>query len=155
LTAKFSGGLNNRYIWYKDTVAITDTLTTPTLKLTNLLAENSGVYRAEIINTIATDLVLDVRPVTVIVQDSTSSVSAIANVSAYPVPFSSSTTLLVKTPSAETLFLTIYNDRGIAITRFPSKTNQNISIGDNLQRGVYYITASFGKEAKTLRVVKE
>ena len=60
-------GKFNRYQWYKDQVAINGA-TSPTLTLTNILPVDAGVYTCRVANIRATALILERRPITLIVE---------------------------------------------------------------------------------------
>ncbi len=65
LSAQAAGSsANNRYIWFKNNVRISDTLTTPHLKLTQVDTSASGVYTCQITNTAVKGLVLQRNPIT-------------------------------------------------------------------------------------------
>ncbi len=60
-------GKFNRYQWYKDQVAINGA-TSPTLTITNALPSDAGIYTCTVQNSVATALILERRPITLIVE---------------------------------------------------------------------------------------
>ncbi len=65
-TSQTEGKFNN-YQWYKDEIAINGA-TSPTFTITNALPSDAGVYTCEVTNTRATALILERKPITLIVE---------------------------------------------------------------------------------------
>jgi len=57
------GGEHNVYQWYKDAAEITGAQSN-TLEITDALLEDAGVYTCQITNTLATELILQSRQIT-------------------------------------------------------------------------------------------
>jgi Leucine-rich repeat (LRR) protein len=149
------GGTANQYQWIKDGTAIPGAENSTYVISSAQLADN-GVYNCEISNTIATDLTLYSRPVTVTVTEA----SGIADISPalpveyalfqnYPNPFNPLTRIRFALPAAEQVQIIIYNLLGQEIvTILNEKRNAGYHTvafdAGHLATGVYFYAIRAG-----------
>lgn len=160
LSANFAGQTsNNRYVWFKDGLAITDTLTTPFYKITNATTADAGVYTAIIVNTVVEGLIIDRKPVTLLVNaPATREGLSHGNVAlqVYPNPFIETIQLqATEDNQGATVALTIMDVHGREVySNTAHVVGQPIQLGDDLPNGVYILKVVSGQQTQIFRIVK-
>jgi len=144
-----AGGISTVYQWIKDELDIqgaTDSVYT----ITTAQSEDSGVYWCRVVNTVASELTLYSRPVTVkivdpaVIENKDSSVpNAFVLRQNYPNPFNPLTLITYQLPKAGDIELSIYNLQGQKVVslvsgRQPAGSYQVQWDATGFASGVYY-----------------
>lgn len=164
LSANFAGNTpNTRYVWFKDSVQVSDTLTSPNYIIVKATLADSGIYTTKIFNTVVKGLILDRRGITVKVKAKASSARFASEIgvkgdvftlSAFPNPFVSSIKVAYANAKSETVTVKISDMQGNIVFSSPAYTaGQTIDLSQ-LPRGQYVVQATNGTQSKTFKLVK-
>jgi Secretion system C-terminal sorting domain len=157
LNANFAGNTpSTRYVWLKDSVRVSDTLSVPVLKINNVQAVNAGKYTARISSKLVPGLVLVLKPITVKVTGS----SAAAKTSLVMYPNPTVRTVQLTKPEGESwgdrLSVSIVSEvNGALVLKSEAYSfGKTLDIA-HLNAGRYVVQVSDGKQSQSLHLVKE
>jgi Leucine-rich repeat (LRR) protein len=149
---------NNTFVWFKtDYSYISDASSSPVLVLPNATAADAGIYSAEITNSHVPDLYLYRKAVFVTVNTCPVTEATARNgaTKVFPAPFEYEATVEVTTAKDENLTLVLIDKSGQVVTQLANlKTNERISIGASLPRGLYYLKSQHGGRNEVVRIIK-
>jgi hypothetical protein len=150
---------NNTFVWFKtDYSYISDASSSPVLVLPNATAADAGIYSAEITNSHVPDLYLYRKSVFVTVNTCPVTEATARNgaTKVFPAPFEYEATVEVTTAKDENLTLVLIDKSGQVVTQLANlKTNERISIGASLPRGLYYLKSQHGGRNEVVRIIKK
>jgi Leucine-rich repeat (LRR) protein len=150
---------NNTFVWFKtDYSYISDASSSPVLVLPNATAADAGIYSTEITNSHVPDLYLYRKAVFVTVNTCPVTEATARNgaTKVFPAPFEYEATVEVTTAKDENLTLVLIDKSGQVVTQLANlKTNERISIGASLPRGLYYLKSQHGGRNEVVRIIKK
>ena len=149
----------NTFVWLKtDYSYISDASSSPFLVLPNVTAAEAGIYTTEITNSNVPDLFLYRKVVFVKVNTCPVTQATARNgaTQVFPAPFEYEATVNVTTAKEEELTLTLLDKSGQVVSRLTHlKTNEAVSIGAELPRGMYYLKSQHGGKSEVVRIIKK
>lgn len=77
------------------------------------------------------------------------------NIKAWPNPSSNEFTIDITGSSFDKVYIRVTNSYGQVVEQMTSSTNQVVSFGDKLSRGVYYVEVRQGETRKLVKLVKQ
>jgi len=148
---------NNRYTWFAvDGSFVSEESASPNLVLNGVTAANSNRYSVAISNANVPDLYLFRKTIKLTVNACASGgAGAKSATSVYPVPFETTTTVLVATPTTEALHIAVRNESGVVVEQLDTNTNLETKVGGSLKKGTYYVESVHGTSKEVTRVVKK